>query len=303
MPDTITYWNGDWVPFSEVKIDPHDRGFMVADTVFDAARTFNGKGFRFKEHVDRLYRSLNYARLDPRLTPEEMLDLHEEAVERNRHFLPEVGDFVIWPFVTRGLGRWASTAGPANVCIEVRPIDYGRFLPFMQAGAHGVIPKSRSYSSQALDPKIKHYSRMNFNLAELEAKDVHPDAWPILLDDAGNLSEGIGYNVFLVTDGTIKTAADSSILQGISRMTVYDLAEQLNIPVSEEELQPYDLYTADEVFFSGTSYCVMPVTRVDRREIGDGKPGPVLQQLLAAWGEMVGVDIIGQAESYIRPEG
>ena len=302
MPDTITYWNGDWVPFSEVKIHPHDRGFMVADTVFDAARTFNGKGFRFKEHVDRLYRSLNYARLDPRLTPEEMLDLHEEAVERNRHFLPEVGDFVIWPFVTRGLGRWASTAGPANVCIEVRPIDYGRFLPFMQAGAHGVIAKTRSYSSQALDPKIKHYSRMNFNLAEMEAKDVDPDAWPILLDAAGNLSEGTGYNVFLVTDGTIRTAGDSSILQGISRMTVNDLAEQLNIPISEEELQPYDLYTADEVFFSGTSYCVMPVTKVDRREIGDGKPGPVLQQLLAAWGEMVGVDIIGQAESYARPE-
>ena len=89
--------------------------------------------------------------------------------------------------------------------------------------------------------------------------------------------------------------ADRNILQGISRGTVFDLAEQLNIPIVEEELQPYDLYTADEAFFASTSYCVLPVTRADKRDIADGKPGPITKQLLAAWSENVGLDIVDQA--------
>jgi branched-chain amino acid aminotransferase len=148
----------------------------------------------------------------------------------------------------------------------------------------------------ALDPKIKHYSRMNFNLAEMEANDIDPGALPILLDEDGNLTEGSGYNVFMVTGGAIRTAGDRSILQGVSRGMVFDLARQLDIPLVEEDLQPYDLYTADEAFFATTTWSVMPVTQVDRRPIGDGRPGPVARQLLAAWGESVGVDIVGQAQ-------
>jgi branched-chain amino acid aminotransferase len=150
-----------------------------------------------------------------------------------------------------------------------------------------------------VDPKIKHHSRMNFNLAEVEAKDIHPDAWPIMTDAGGNLTEGVGYNVFMVTDGVIRTPGDSSILQGVSRGAVFELAEQLGLPLVEEELQPYDLYTSDEAFFASTPFCVLPVTTVDNRTIGDGRPGPVVQQLLAAWGERVGVDIVDQAERYL----
>ena len=147
-----------------------------------------------------------------------------------------------------------------------------------------------------MDPKIKHHSRLNFNLAEMEAGDVEPNGWPILTDGAGNLTEGIGYNLFLVTGGTIRTPSDSSILQGISRSFVFDLARQLDIPIVEEDLQPYDLYTADEAFFSSTPFCVLPVTAVDRRQIGDGEPGPMFRRLIAAWSEHAGLDIWDQAQ-------
>ena len=160
------------------------------------------------------------------------------------------------------------------MCVRVSAIDFGRYALLYGDGAHGVITRSRSYSPEALDPKVKHYSRMNFNLAELEANDVEPEAWPILRDMEGNLTEGTGYNFFMVTDGVIRTPTDSVILQGVSRGTVFDLAEQLDIPLTEEDLQPYDLYTADEAFFASTSFCVLPVTQVDKRDIGDGKPGP-----------------------------
>ena len=292
----VAYFNGEWIPYSQVAIKPRDRGFMVSDVVFDVARTFNGKSFRMKEHIDRLYRSLKYVRIDAGLSSDEMTEISEEVIRRNEHLRAAVGDFTVTQFVTRGMGGWSHSAGPPTVCVNARPIDFNRFTRHHAGGAHGVIARTRSYPMESLDSKAKHFSRMNFNLAELEAYDVDPEAWPILLDVSGNLTEGIGYNAFLVTNGVIRTAGDGNILQGVSRGTVFDLARQLDIPISEEELQPYDLYNADEAFFSGTSFCMLPVTKVDKREVGDGKPGPITQQLLAAWSEAVGMDIVDQAK-------
>ena len=298
MAEHTAYFNGEWVPDSEVRINPRDRGFLSGDVVFDVERTFNGKSFRMREHIDRLYRSLKYVRIDPGLSDEEMLNISEEAIRRNEHLRPDAGDFTISQFVTRGPGRRSADAGPPAVAVMVRDIDFTRYAGQYESGAHAVIPRTRSYSSQSLDPKVKHYSRMNFNLADLESADVDRDAWPILMDVEGNLSEGTGYNFFLVTDGLLRTPKDQNVLQGISRGAVFDLAEQLQIQSSEEDLQPYDLYTADEAFFCSTSYCIMPMTKADNRAVGDGKPGPITQQLLSAWGEMVGLDIVDQAAQF-----
>ena len=303
MAEYTAYFNGDWVPNSEVRIDPLDRGFLVGDVVFEVERTFDGKTFRLKEHIDRLYRSLKYTRIDSGLSPEELLDVSEEVVSRNENLRPEVGDYTVHQFVTRGKNgprSWAGEAGPPTVSVRVAPVAFDRHAHRYATGVHGVIPRVRSYSSESLDPKIKHYSRMNFNLAEMEVADVDPEGWPILTDLDGHLTEGTGYNVLLVTDGVIRTPTDRAILQGVSRGMVFDLAHQLDIPVVEEDLQPYDLYTADEAFFSTTSPCVLPVTRADNRQIGDGKPGPVTQQLLAAWSEAVGLDIVDQALMYAK---
>ncbi len=295
MADYTTYFNGEWMPLSEVKISPLDRGFYVGDSVFEVERTFDGKSFRMKEHIDRLYRSLTYTDIDAGLSPEEMFDISEEAIARNEERRGEVGDFTIHQFITRGEGRRAWQATDPTVCVRIGAVDFGNYARNYVEGANAAITSILSYSPQALDPKVKHYSRMNFNLAEVESNNTDPGALPILRDEEGNITEGTGYNVFLVTGGAVRTADDRSLLQGVSRGMVYDMAEQLGIPVVEEELQPYDVYTADEVFFSTTSWCVLPVTRVDKRQIGDGKPGPVSQQLLAAWSESVGLDIVDQA--------
>ncbi len=294
--DYTAYFNGEWVRYKEVRISPDDRGFMVADVVFDIGRTFNGVPFVLDRHIDRLYRSLKYLRIDCGITPGEMMSLCEEGVRRNEEHLESVGDFSINPFVTRGAqARRIGDAGPATVCISIKPVAFASFARFYTEGAHGVIARTRSYSSQFMDPKVKHHSRLNFVQAELEVADVDPSAQPILLDDSGNLSEGIGYNVFLVKDGVLKTPTDRSILQGISRGVLIELAERLEIPFSEEDLQPYDLYTADEVFFSRTSPRIVPVSRVDNRAVGEECPGPITRQLISAHSEMVGVDIVDQA--------
>lgn len=296
MSEFIAYLNGEWVPRSELKIDVADRGFRVGDTVFDVTRTFNGTSFLLDRHIDRLYRSMKYTRIDIGMPIEEMTRITVEAVEKNRDKLAEHGDFDIWHAITRGPGRWAYECENPTVLIDVAPVPWDWFGDSM-AGAKGVITKTRSMSSETVDPKIKHHSRLNFNLAEMEAGDIEPNGgWPILTDGSGNLTEGVGYNMFLVSNGTIKTPKDTSILQGVSRSFVFDLARQLDIPIVEEDLQPYDLYTADESFFSSTPFCVLPVTTVDKREIGDGEPGPIFKQLISAWSEHAGLDIWDQAQ-------
>jgi len=298
MSGYIAYYNGEWMPYSEVTVHPQDRGFTVGDVVFDVERTFDGKSFRMKEHIDRLYRSLKYARIDPGISADEMVEITEEAITRNEPMRGPVGDFRVNQWVTRGVGGMGFAEQPPAVCVNILPIDFARYAKEYETGKNGVITQTRSYSPEALDPKIKHHSRMNFNLATLEANDVDPGAWALLRDGDGNLTEGVGYNYLLVTDGVIRTSTDKAVLQGVSRGMVFDLADQLGIPVVQEDLQPYDLYTADEAFFASTSFCILPMTRVDKREIGDGRPGPIAQQLLAAWGEAVGLDIVDQATRF-----
>ena len=205
---------------------------------------------------------------------------------------------MVWQTVKRGFARhFAKITEPAPpmVCISVFPIEFEGHAQEYRTGGHVVFPRTRSFSPQALEPKLKHYSRMNFSLADLEAADVDPEAHAVLLDQEGNISENTSGNFFIVTDGVLRTPTDRSILQGVARLDALELAQKLGIPTSEEELQPYDAYTADEAFLTNTIYCVLPVSRIDNRLIEGEVPGPITQRLLAAWSETVGMDIVDQA--------
>jgi branched-chain amino acid aminotransferase len=300
MADRFAYMNGEFIPEAQARIDPMDRGFYVGDAVFDIARTYDGRPFKLREHTERLYRSLKYVRIDPGIDLEEMIAVSEELVRRNEGALADAGDWYVWQTVTRGVAATRAIAAAPTVLVMTKPVPWNPWGTFYKDGAHAAITRTRAYSGQSLEPKIKHYSRMNFNLAELEARDVDPAALPILLDMDGNVAEGTGYNVAIVTDGVIKTPGDRSILRGISRDTMFELAAQKGIPTSEEALQPYDVYNADEVFFVTSPTFVTPVTVVDRRTVGDGRPGPVVGKLLAAFSELVGVDVVGQAEQQAK---
>jgi branched-chain amino acid aminotransferase len=295
MSESIAYFNGQWVPYSEVRISPADRGFVTGDAVFDAARTFGGVEFLLRDHVERLYRSLHVARIDPGVSTDEMLEISRQVVERNQRLIPEVGDFQVWQGVSRGPGRWAHQAGPPTVYVKVSGIDFGKYAHLYATGAHAVVTRTQSLPFGTADPKLKTHSRMHFNLAELEAARVDPEGWPVLLDALGNLGEGSGYNLFLVKDGRLLTPAAGAVLAGISRGYVLDLARSTGLEAVETDLQPFDLYTADEAFFTGTSPCILPVTRADGLSIGSGEPGPITTSLLEAWSEKVGVDIVEQA--------
>lgn len=295
MDEFVAYFNGEWIPRSECKVHVSDRGFALGDAVYEAERTFNGRIFDLEGHVDRLYRSLRYVRIDPAVSREQMRRICLESVERNHHMWREGNDFALRQYVTRGSGASVSEDAPPVLYSGVDYVAFGRFAGMYDTGGHVVFTRSRSYSPNSLDPKIKHLSRMNFALAELEAADVDPESWPVLLDQDGNISEGVTFNFWIVSDGVIKTARDRNILEGVTRKTVIGLAGKLGIPVVEEDIQLYDAYTADETFITATSFSVLPISMMDSRPLDGDVPGPVVKQLIAAWSEMVGVDIADQA--------
>ena len=284
--------NGQFVDRDKAQVSIHDRGFRLGDVVFDTSRTFNGQIFRLRDHLERFYRSLKYVRINPGMSIDEMEIATLEVVKKNEALRESLkDDYMISQIVSGGISQRIN--GP-TVVIMIDPLGSPRWAPAYKDGASVVISKTRSYSSQSLDPKVKHYSRLNFVLAELEATDVDPESLPLLLDLDGNVSESIGANFFIVSDERLLVPKTESTLQGVSRLTITELAKSLDIPVIETNIQPYDVYTADEAFLCSTPYCILPVGTVDRRQIGDAVPGNITNQLLAAWSEKVGLDIVDQ---------
>ena len=284
--------NGQFVDRDKAQVSIHDRGFRLGDVVFDTSRTFNGQIFRLRDHLERFYRSLKYVRINPGMSIDEMEVATLEVVKKNEALRESLkDDYMISQIVSGGISQRIN--GP-TVVIMIDPLGSPRWAPAYKDGASVVISKTRSYSSQSLDPKVKHYSRLNFVLAELEATDVDPGSLPLLLDLDGNVSESTGANFFIGSDKRLLVPKTESTLQGVSRLTITELAKSLSIPVIETNIQPYDVYTADEAFLCSTPYCILPVGKVDGRQIGDAVPGNITNQLLAAWSEKVGLDIVDQ---------
>ena len=284
--------NGQFVDRDKAQVSIHDRGFRLGDVVFDTSRTFNGQIFRLRDHLERFYRSLKYVRINPGMSIDEMEVATLEVVKKNEALRESLkDDYMISQIVSGGISQRIN--GP-TVVIMIDPLGSPRWAPAYKDGASVVISKTRSYSSQSLDPKVKHYSRLNFVLAELEATDVDPGSLPLLLDLDGNVSESTGANFFIVSDKRLLVPKTESTLPGVSRLTITELAKSLSIPVIETNIQPYDVYTADEAFLCSTPYCILPVGKVDGRQIGDAVPGNITNQLLAAWSEKVGLDIVDQ---------
>jgi branched-chain amino acid aminotransferase len=151
-----------------------------------------------------------------------------------------------------------------------------------------------------MDPKIKNRSRLFYLNANIEASQLKgKNNWPILLDVNGYITEGTGDNFFIVKNNKVLTPFGKDILRGISRNYVLNnLCEQLNIESAEANIEPYDLYTADEAFMTGTPFCMLPVTRFNDLQIGNGKRGKIFNKLLNQWSKNVGVDIEKQIKMW-----
>lgn len=297
--ERLVYVSGQMVPESKATVSVFDSAVMLGDCVTESTRTFKHKPFRLYDHIVRLYQSLKVARIDPGHSPEELARITLEVFEANRPIMRPEDDCWVVHNISRGVlqhGPSPAQTNPATVIIFTSHLDLRGWARYYRDGCHAVTAMSRAIPAQSLDARIKNRSRMSYTLADAEARLVDPEAQVVILDTDGNVSENKGGNIFVVSNGELRTPTTENCLAGVSRDTVIDLAEKLGVPFRETRLQPYDLYTADEMFFTSTPYCIMPATRFNGLEIGDGNVGPITKQLLAAWSELTGLDIVAQAE-------
>jgi branched-chain amino acid aminotransferase len=297
VAEALVYLNGQMVPASQAHLAIFDAGVVLGATVTEMTRTFHRRPWRLEEHLDRLFRSLRYTRMDVGLSREQLADITRELVAHNGPLLDEEDELGIIHFVTAGeYPTYAGMAGrPARttptVCVHTFPLPFELWATKMRTGTHLVTPSVRHVPPVCYDPKMKYRSRMHYYLADQEARLVDPDAQALLLDLQGNLTETGGANFLLVERGAVVSPTTVNTLPGMSRAMVIELCGKLGIPFVERDLQVYDAINADEAFTASTPYCLMPVTKVNGIPVGDGKPGPLFRRLLEAWSAEVGLDI------------
>ena len=298
MKERVVYLNGQLVPESEASISIFSPGLWSGRAVFDVARTFRGEPFKLKEHIERLYKSCRYARIDPDVSPEEMHRISLQVLQANLDpvRIRENNDYEITQMVIQDLD---SRPTVAVFCSLLTPKFQWKASMFRD-GARLVTPSNRHVPPECVDPKVKFISRVWIALGGLEARHIDPHCWTLLLDLNGNISEAGGANFFIVSQGVLLTPGPRNILLGISRQTVLELAEELNIPAIERDIQVYDVYNADEAFLTQESSCILPVCQLNGIQIGEKIPGPITKRLLDAWSAEVGVDIAGQHLNHLR---
>ncbi len=294
MAERVAYFNGEYVPESEVRISMYDRGFIYGDAAYDIARTFQHRPFRLAEHVDRLFRSLRYIGLDCGLTAQQVVDITLEVFERNRKFLAPEDDFNLIQRISRGVGGFVPEGSP-TVIIHCVPVAFERFASHYRDGIHLTLVSTRRTPPECLDPRAKLHNKLNHIQAEKEARAVDPQAYALMLDLNGHVAEGPSYNVLMIRDRTLLSPRDQHILEGVTRDALMELAPKIGLDVLETNLTPYDLYTADELLIVSTSYTLFPVSVFNGRRVAGEVPGPVTRQILKAWADLTGVDIIEQA--------
>jgi branched-chain amino acid aminotransferase len=303
--DRIAYFNGRFVPEREVLVPFRDRGFKYGDAVFDTTRTFGHRVFKLAEHVERLYRSLRYLRIDPGLTPAAMIEITAEVLRRNLALLEPDEDYWVTQRVSRGLDASAREIWPehqgSTVIVECVPLPLRERATLYRDGIRVITPSVRRTPHDALSPRVKTHNYLNLVAADLEVRAQDPGAWAVLLDRAGNLCEGLGSNIFLVQSRTVLTPREQTVLSGISRETVIDLAREAGLTVIEKDLDLYDAYNAEEAFLTSTSLCICPIASMNGARIGStvpghgsAVPGPITRQLTEAYCRFVDFDFVAQ---------
>lgn len=285
--EMVVYVNGEIVRGAEAKVSVFDHGFLYGDGVFEGIRVYDGCIFKCEEHISRIYRSAAAIRLDIGMTPEELTSALVETVRASG-----LRDAYIRMVVSRGIGDLGldprKCPHPSVIIIVGGITLYPQEV--YEEGMSICTVSVRRNSPAALPPAIKSLNYLNNVMAKIEVADAGY-LEGIMLNQEGYVAECTGDNILIVTDGAIRTPADHcSLLPGITRNAVRDLAIKRGIPYAEAVLTLMDLYWADECFVTGTAAEVVPVVSIDGRTIGSGTPGPITTALLADFRAITGQD-------------
>lgn len=274
------YVDGKLYPQDKAKISVFDHGLLYGDGVFEGIRIYNGRVFLCQEHIDRIYEGAHCLCLNIPLSKDEMRAALYKTIRANK-----LENGYIRLVVTRGAGTLG--LNPFNcpkasviiiaATIQLYPAElYRKGLDIITVA----VPRAHP---ETLNPRVKSLNYLSNIMAKIEAINAGVEE-AVMLNHQGLVSECTGDNIFIVKNGAVITPPPTAtILVGCTRNAVLDLAREAGLPAKEENLQRYDLYSADECFLTGTAAELIPVVKIDGRAIGSGKPGPVTKRLLEAF--------------------
>jgi branched-chain amino acid aminotransferase len=279
--------NGKLVDKRAAKVSAWDHGLLYGDGVFEGIRAYNGRVFHAQAHIDRLFDSAKAIRLAIPYTKQELTDAMDDTLHANGQ-----KDAYIRLVVTRGEGNLGLNPFQCPTPGVFIIVDKIALYPqeMYRDGMAVIVAKTLRTAATMLNPSVKSMNYLNNIMAKIEAIDAGV-AEAIMLNDKGHVAECTGDNIFIVKDGAAMTPPqEAGILIGITRGVVIKLAAECSVPLREQIILPSDLYAADECFLTGTAAEVIPVTKVDGRAIGTGRPGPVTAKLSAAFRKYIASD-------------
>lgn len=270
--------DGQWGDEHTTKVSVFDHGLLYGDGVFEGTRAYNGKVFKLEEHIDRLYDSAKAIWLTIPMSKAEMAAATVEAVKRSG-----LKDAYLRHLVTRGFGDLGLDPRKCPRPSVIIIVDTITIWPRerYEAGLNVITAGTPIPHRESLSPRVKSLNYLPHILAKIEGVNAGADE-VLMLDSAGCVAEASGMNLFVVKKGTLYTPPPADgILKGVTRDVVMEIAVAAGHPVREMTLNRYDVYTADEAFFTGTAAEVAPIRTLDGRVIGEGKAGPITRDIAA----------------------
>ena len=278
------YIDGKYYPKSQAKISVFDHGLLYGDGIFEGIRAYGGVVFKLKEHIDRLYSSAHMIMLQIPATKEEIIKTVLETLRKN-----SLKDAYIRLIVTRGtgdLGLDPKKCPKATVIVITDTISLHK-SEAKEQGVTAMISWVKRDPVDATSHEIKSLNYLNSILAKIEANIAGVDE-AICLDKNGFICEGVAENVFIVKNAKLFTPPSyTGALSGITAAETMKLARKLGYDTKEKNITPYELFNADEVFFTGTAAEIVPVRELNKRTIGDGKPGHITKKLMEEFAKLV----------------
>lgn len=280
MPKLV-WLNGQTMPLESATVSAFDHAHLYGDGIFEGIRIYGRKVFKLDEHLDRLYHGATYLGYEMHLSKAEMraivLDTCKQA---------DIADGYIRLNVTRGTGLGLDPKNIDRTPSVMVGVSTLALYPqeAYETGLSMITCSFRVIPADCLDPRLKCIGRYASNiLAKMEANRAGVGEG-LMLNHQGQIAECTGDNIFLIRGKTIRTPHPScGILEGITRNTAMDLAREAGYQVEETFLTPIDIFTADEVFLTGTAAEVIPGVKLDGKLIGDGTPGPITKDIIARY--------------------
>ena len=282
FPQGSAWMNGEFIDISEARIPILDWGFLRSDATYDVVHVWKGQFFRLDEHIDRFFESTKRLRMPCSIERDELKKILAGCVKHSG-----LKDAYVEMIQTRGVSKnFQRDPRKANPRFMAFAVPFGWILNpnNFEKGLDVIVSRIRRIPPGSIDSRIKNYHWLDLVSGMYEAYDSNSDS-VILVDEKNNISEGPGFNIFCVDESGLNTP-NKGVLEGVTRQTVLDLAEEIKLPVNLRSVSINMLNDSNEVFATSTAGGIMPITKINNKLVGDGTPGPVTRQIHKSYWEL-----------------